>query len=328
MVWKTYSDEATRTHKLMVTANKTTTQNTKPTATAAKPVATSAPVNSTKVPAATVAATVAAQTATQALAPVDASLMALLDQTRGQGFEEAGADAFATPFLVILQDLSPQTKKLMPGYIEGARPGNILQSVSHELFTDNIRVVPCYYSQVFIEWVAREKKGGLVAIHPAETPLRTQITRDEMNRPMLPNGNLLEDTRQHFVLLVRHNGEVQPCLIAMKGTQIKPSKQWMASTRASYTYGTQLLSKLPMYACSYLLGVEEQANEKGSWYVWNASKRELITDIELFKQGRDLYETVRRGQTKANYEDLRSTESETVSRNPDVPEDIDNEIDA
>lgn len=262
-----------------------------------------------------------------ALAPVDASLMALLDQTRGQGFEEAGADAFATPFLVILQDLSPQTKKLMPGYIEGAKPGTILQSVSHELF-DNIRVVPCYYSQVWIEWVPREKNGGLVAIHPAETPLRTQITRDEMNRPMLPNGNLLEDTRQHFVLLVRPNGEVQPCLIAMKGTQIKPSKQWMASTRASYTYGKQLLSKLPMYACSYILGVEEQANEKGSWYVWNASKRELITDIELFKQGRDLYETVRRGQTKANYEDLRSTETETVSRNTDVPEDLDNEINA
>ena len=67
----------------------------------------------------------------QEIVPLDDELAALLEQSKGGGFEEATVDAFATPFLVILQDLSPQTEKLMPGYIEGAKPVRFFK-VSHK----------------------------------------------------------------------------------------------------------------------------------------------------------------------------------------------------
>ncbi len=309
----------------MATANKTTTQTAnKTSAPAAKSAVASAPV--THKPVSTVTTQPPAGQTTQALTTVDPALMAMLEQSKGGGFEEAGQDAFATPFLVILQDLSPQTKSLMPGYIEGAKPGNILQSVSKELFA-NVRVIPCYFSKVFIEWIPREQDGGLVGIHPADTPLQTQITRDEKNRPVLPNGHILEDTRQHYVLFVHPSGAVQQCLIAMRSTNVKVSKNWMASMQAGLPFNNKLLNDLPSYACSYLLGVEERANEQGQWFVWNPSHRELVTDVELFKRAKAFNESVKKGQTRANYEDLRQTEGGGTSGS-DVPQDLDNEIDA
>lgn len=313
----------------MATANKTTTQ-TRPATTAAKAspaAAQSAPVTKPNTPAFNTAVNTIKENA-QALATVDPALLAMLEQSKGGGFEEAGQDAFATPFLVILQDLSPQTKKLMPGYIEGARPGQILQSVSKELF-ENVRAIPCYFSKVFIEWVPREKNGGLVAIHPADTPLQTQITRDEMNRPVLPNGHILEDTRQHYVLFVHPSGVVQQCLVAMRSTNVKVSKNWMASMQSALPFNSKLLNDLPSYACSYLLGVEERANEQGQWFVWNPTHRELITDIDLFKRAKAFNESVKRGQTRANYEDLRATEGGGAAGS-DIPSDLneENEINA
>lgn len=319
----------------MATASKTTARPAATTQTAAKPAQTpatqtartsgtmqSAPVQQPKA-----ADTPPPENKQQLAIPVSDELAALLEQSKGGGFEEATVDAFATPFLVILQDLSPQTKKLMPGYIEGAKPGQILQSVSQELF-EGIEVIPCYFSRVFIEWVSRAKGGGLVGIHPADTPLVQQIVRDEKNQPMLPNGHTLEDTRQHYVLLKHPSGQYIQCLIAMKSTQIKRSKRWMASMSAGLPHGTKLLNDLPSYACSYKLTVEEEANEQGQWYSWVASERTLITDVELFRRAKAFNESVKRGQTRANYEDLRATESGASNGTSDVPGDLDNEIDA
>jgi hypothetical protein len=316
----------------MATASKV---QTKPVTTSGKPVTTSASNPATQTartsattPSAPVQQPKPAESENrQIVTHVSDELAALLESSKGGGFEEATVDAFATPFLVILQDLSPQTKKLMPGYIEGAKPGQILQSVSQELF-DGIEVIPCYFSRVFIEWVPRAKGGGLVAIHPADTPLVQQITRDEKNQPVLPNGHTLEDTRQHYVLFKHPSGQYIQCLIAMKSTQVKRSKRWMASMSAGLPHGTKLLNDLPSYACSYKLTVEEEANEQGQWFSWVASERKLITDVELFRRAKSFNESVKRGQTRANYEDLRATETGAGQSGSDVPGDLDNEIDA
>jgi hypothetical protein len=317
----------------MATANKTQTQarpataQTKATSAApttrasAAPAPASAPVQTAK-PAAPVV-----EQSKQVAVPISDDLMSMLEQSKGGGFEEATVDAFATPFLVILQDLSPQTKSLMPGYIEGAKPGQIMQSVSQELFSE-IEVIPCYFSRVFIEWVSRAKGGGLVAIHPADTPLASQIVRDEKNQPVLPNGHTLEDTRQHYVLFKHSSGQYIQCLIAMKSTQIKRSKRWMAAMSSALPHGTKLLNDLPSYACSYKLRVEAEANEQGQWFSWVAVERALITDVEVFRRAKAFNESVKRGQTRANYEDLRATETGAAQSGSDVPEDLDNEIDA
>lgn len=261
----------------------------------------------------------------------------LMQQDAGRGYEEAGRDAFQMPFLRILQDLSPQVKKLKSEYIAGAKPGQILHTVTKDLF-DEVQVIPCHYSQTFIEWVPRGKKGaeggaGFVAAHPAGTPLAAQIVRDEQNRPLLPNGNQLSDTRQHYVLLVRADGSCEQALIAMSSSQIKASKNWMTRSRAPLlrSDGTIRVAQPPLWARVYTLRAVEVSNDKGSWWGWEVADSIDNLVIDHIKLARAFHAQLVSGAgPRVNYGDLADdAEGRTLDGSAaDTPGDLDNEIDA
>lgn len=231
------------------------------------------------------------------------ALMAAMAQDSGSGYEEATRDAFAIPFLLVLQDLSPQTKKTRAEYVQGAKPGNIFHSITQELM-DECTFIPCHYSQTFIEWIPRDKGGGFVAAHPATTPLIHQGQRDGA-RVVLPNGHELQDTRQHFGLLVRPDGSTDGCLIAMKSTQLKYSRRWMTSMKAGLIeVGGKLVSP-PMWAWQFRLTTVEESNDNGTWYSWQVGARERVTNMDLYQQAKAFNATLRAGTAKVNYEEMQ-----------------------
>ena len=75
----------------------------------------------------------------------------------GSGFEETSQESYAIPFLSILQSGSPQVKKSDGAYIKGAEEGMLIDSVTQTLFADGVEVIPCHYTQRFIEWGLREQ---------------------------------------------------------------------------------------------------------------------------------------------------------------------------
>ena len=245
---------------------------------------------------------------------------------QGKGFEEAGREAFAVPFLRILQDLSPQVKKKMSGYVEGATPGMIFNTVSQELF-EKLRVIPCHWSQSFIEWTPRDKGGGLVAVHPPGSRLIQEVTR-EGSRNILPNGNELMDTRSHFVLFVRENGTYEGGLIAMASTGLKISRRWMSQMKTAVIEIEGKIVQPPMFAWSYELGSEEEANDQGSWYQWTISDRERVTDLNLYRAAKQFGLTMKGGTVKVNYEEELRGQAGGAGRGGEVPGDLHNEIEA
>ena len=76
-----------------------------------------------------------------------------------------------------------------------------------------------FYERQYIEWKPRELGGGLVTIHSVDDPIVKTTKRDQMNRDVLPNGNYLENTANHFVVVL---GDVpSSALISMTRTQLK-----------------------------------------------------------------------------------------------------------
>lgn len=260
---------------------------------------------------------------------------ALLDQIAadaGAGFEEATRDAYAIPFLRVLQDLSPQVKKKMAGYIEGARPGMLFNTVTKEVL-EKVRVIPCYYSQSFIEWVPRDAKGskeggakGFVAAHPPGDPIIHKAVR-EGSRNMLPNGHELQDTRQHFVLIVREDGSTDQAMIAMASTQLKISRRWMSQMKAAMVPHNGRLIPAPSFAWSYELASEEEANEQGSWYSWTVADRQRVLDPELYARARAFCASMREGKVNINYEEARDTTTGADATGGGAPRDLDEEED-
>jgi hypothetical protein len=233
------------------------------------------------------------------------ALVANFEESAGVGFEEAGASAYAIPFLQILQSGSPQVKRSEGAFIPGAAEGMLLNTVTSRVYDVSaegkpVRVVPVHFVQVYIEWKTRENGSGFVAEHPPTTPLATQTVKDAKNRDILPNGNQLVDTRKHYVLVVDEDGMPTPALITMASTQLKKSRRWMsqaANLKFPKRDGTGFFSP-PLFAHSYLLTTVPESNDQGSWMGWGIALEGVVQDAGIFEAAKSFHAQVKAGAVK------------------------------
>jgi len=244
-----------------------------------------------------VAASASTEVATKAAANV--ALANQFAEDAGAGFEEAGAAAYAIPFLQILQSGSPQCKKSDGAYIKGAEEGKFYNTVTKEIYDgeEGIIVIPCHFTQRFVEWQPRESGGGFVReILPTEAP---PTTKDDKNRDVLPNGHTLVDTRNHYVLIKGADGSLSPALIAMSSTQMKKSKQWMSRMQGIKVKGANGFQPAPMMSRSYKLTTVPESNDKGSWFGFNIELVGLVEDPAEYAEAVSFRNAVRSGAVKA-----------------------------
>ena len=85
-------------------------------------------------------------------------------------------------------------------------------------------MLPVFYERKYVEWQDRgEGKGAPVAIHDASSDIMSQTTRDKSFKDRLPRGNDLENTANHYVVVLGKSP--QTALISMKATQLKMSRK-------------------------------------------------------------------------------------------------------
>ena len=89
----------------------------------------------------------------------------LIIKSAGLGLENVTNDDITIPRLAIIQSGSPQRKKKDEKYIEGADEGMIFNTVTNTLYPESLEIIPCGFRKTYVEWVPREKGGGLVAVH-------------------------------------------------------------------------------------------------------------------------------------------------------------------
>jgi hypothetical protein len=244
----------------------------------------------------------------------------------GAGFEEATQAAYAIPFLYILQSNSPQVKKTEGAYVKGAEEGMFFLSTDSSLYPGQpgVVVVPVHFSQRAIEWKTREKGGGFVAEHPADTPLVQQTKMDEKQRNILPNGNQLVDTRIHAVLLLPdypNCSRVIPAVINMTSTQLRKSRKWMSVMGGVHIPHpvTGQPVQAPMFARMYRLTTIPESNDKGSWWGFHVEQCGETSDHGAVTQARALGKAVRSGTVKVQHQE---PESENKGASPSAPTDI------
>lgn len=218
----------------------------------------------------------------------------------GQGFEDAGARSYAIPFLRILQKLSPQCDEDQPEFIEGARPGDFFNTVSEEVYAIKdgpIRIIPVCFRPVFNLWAQRNSGGGFKGSMSEAEGLRllAKCSKNEKNWDITPDGNILSDTREHYVLIVLPDGRMVPALFALTSTQIKKSKKWMSKM------GDILLpngAKAPMFSQYYDLTTVTEENDQGSWKGVVISHAGPITVAEHYVKAKEFYEMIRAGRVE------------------------------
>jgi hypothetical protein len=178
----------------------------------------------------------------------------------------------------------------------------ILNTVTNEVFdgAKGLNVLPVYYERKLVEWQDRgESKGAPVAIHNAESDIMSQTTRDKSFKDRLSNGNYIENTANHFVIVL--GDSPQSALISMKATQLKISRKWNSVMMGIKLQGKNGLFTPPTYSHIYNLKTVQMSNDKGTWFGWDVSKVGPIEDKAVYDIAKSFAEKVGKGNVEVKH---------------------------
>ena len=228
-----------------------------------------------------------------------------IEQFADAGFENVDSKSLALPFLKVLGQLSPQVTQGDSQFISEARAGMIYNTVTDELYdgAKGITVVPCYYKLEYIEWKDREK--GAVApvnVYSSDSDIMSKTTRGDDGKDRLENGNYIEETASHYVLIVEPE-KTSTALLTMKSTQRKKSKKWnsmMMSLRQKRKSGAGFFKPAP-FTQKYSLKTVLEKNNLGSWFGWEIEHVGGVDSEEVMKAAFDFYESCKKGAVRVNH---------------------------
>ena len=234
-----------------------------------------------------------------AVAIIDNSVF---EQDAHDGMDNISAEDVALPFLKVLSPLSPE---VVDGN-SGAKAGMIFNTVSGQLNdgTQGITVVPCHFERKYIEWSPRgQGSGAPAAIHAATSDIMSKTFRKQGdNKDYLENGNYIENSAQHYVLILDNEGNASPALIIMKSTQLKKSRKWNSMMMTAKMNGKNGPFTPPSYSYTYRLTTAKESNDKGSWYGWEVERIGPVEDAAVYHTAKAFCLSVKQGEVNVKHD--------------------------
>ena len=237
----------------------------------------------------------------------------VFEDDAAKGLGAIGQEDLALPFLKILGQLSPEVNKRDGKYVEGAEPGMIYNSVSGELYdgVKGINVIPCFYKLEYIEWKDRgEGLGAPVAIYDSSSDIMSKTKPDANYKDRLPNGNYIEKTASHFVIV--SGDSPSTALISMKSTQLKISRKWNSMMSGIKMKGANGMFPPASFSHIYKLKTTQMSNDKGTWFGWEVSKIGPVTDKGLYDQAKSFSENISKGSVKAKHGEEKPKDQKSI----------------
>jgi hypothetical protein len=225
---------------------------------------------------------------------------AIFEEDAGMGLENMGQEDLALPFLKVLSRQDPVLDDL-----EGAKAGDVLNTVSNAVYSgaSGLRVRPCAYQRRFIEWMPRGAGSGApVNIYTPEDVL-PPVERGDDNKDYIVGGagSYLEETHQHFVVILEEDGSTTTALIPMKATQLKKSRRWNSTIAQRTLVGKNGPFQPPRFSHVYLMKTVAEKNDKGSWHGWDITLEGVVEDGNHYQQAKTFAESILRGDVEVKH---------------------------
>jgi len=186
--------------------------------------------------------------------------------------------------------------------VEGAEAGMIYNSVTGELYNgvEGINVIPCFYKLEYLEWKDRgEGLGAPIAIYPSSSDILSKTKADANYKDRLPNGNYIERTASHFVIILGDSPST--ALISMKSTQLKISRKWNSMMAGIKMKGKNGMFTPASFSHTYQLRTVQQSNDKGTWFGWEGQKIGPVSNTEIYQQAKTFADNISLGNVKAKH---------------------------
>ena len=132
---------------------------------------------------------------------------------------------------------------------------------------EGVTIIPCYQVTKYLEFTPRDMGGGFRGEISPTNPVLQQTTR-QGSKELLPTGNELVKSDQHYCLVLDGEGSFQPAVIDMKSTQLKVSRRWktqIAMQKIKHPKTGQMITP-PLFATEWKITTVEESNDQGSWF--------------------------------------------------------------
>jgi hypothetical protein len=227
----------------------------------------------------------------------------------GEGLDYDTSD-LQIPFIRIIQAMSPQVKKSDPSFIAGASQGDVFNTVTGQFWPseEGITVIPCYQETKYLKWRPREQGGGFLGELSKDDPDLSRTQRSGA-KEILPDGNELVKSDQHYVLVVDEDGIPGFGIVDMKSSALKVSRRWKTQLKMLTVRHpkTGELKSPPLFGTQWKLSVVEESNDQGSWFNWAVSNDGYVQDKELLDAAMNFRKSIMAGEAKAVAEDVADT---------------------
>ena len=228
--------------------------------------------------------------------------VAMLEADAGVGVADMGQDDLALPFLKILSGLDPLLDEL-----DEAKRGDLYNTVSGQIYKgkEGVSIVPCAYQRRFIQWAPRGTgTGAPIAIFDAEIDCpKVQRSKDDNKDYVVGgDGSYIEETHQHFVIIVGKDGSAETALIAMKSTALKKSRKWNSMIASATVHGKNGPFTPPRYGFVYKARTVLEVNSKGAWHNWELSREKQIDDANLFRRAKEFAASINSGDVVVKHQ--------------------------
>ena len=235
----------------------------------------------------------------------------LFEDDAGMGLENMGQDDLALPFIKILEALSTELDNLPT-----AQRGDLYNTVTGQVYKgkDGIKVVPVAYQRRFLQWAPRgEGTGAPVAIFKPgdKMPETKRSDTDSKDYVQDGSGTYIEETHQHFVIVLNEDGSAETALIAMKSTQLKKSRKLNITLQALTMEGKNGRFTPPRFSHVYHFKTMTEENAKGKWSGWEFSRIGPVEDAALYNRAKEVAASITAGEV-----DVKHEQAETQVSNP------------
>ena len=254
-------------------------------------------------------------------AGLPAELMDDIMLTAGEGVDYDTSE-LQIPFIRVIQALSPQIKKSDPAFIKDAGQGDAFNTVTGQFWSgeDGLTVIPCFQETKYLEFIPLDQGGGFVGERKVTDP---DLANTERNgaKEILPNGNELVKSEQHYCVIVGEDGMNQPAIVDMKSTQLKVSRRWKTQIAMQKVKDSKGQMRTPaLYATMWKLSTTEESNQMGTWYNWQVEKVGFIQDKAMFDEAKSFRESIAKGEVKAAADpETRDSDATKDLKDDDIP---------
>lgn len=203
-----------------------------------------------------------------------------------RGSEQVGMEDIVIPRLELVQSSSPCLKRNDPKYVQGAQIGQLINSVTRELYGDSVLVVPVYYVKQWLVWRDQKQGGGFAGAF--DTSAEAQARAEQEGGA--DAGWEPIDTPQHMCLLLNVNtGKPEEIMVSMPRTKAKTSRAWNSMIR---------LAEGDRFSRVYKITTAEETSKAGQQYQNFVVTQAGYPPKWVYEAAETLYKRIASGQRR------------------------------